>query len=121
MNFDQRSQMVIARGNPSGVALEADDVIGVGRGISEGVLPQAFRVGGAYPYAMIAFIDSTSQRNPGLLQRADVLAQIHEDRGIRGKVLDPLADLAIEREAGFHVDLSFAIADGIGAPDCGIA
>ncbi len=82
MNFDQCCQMLITRRNPDGIALEADDVICVGSGISEGMLPQAFRIRRAHPHAMIAFINGMSQRNPGLLKRADVLAQIHEERGI---------------------------------------
>jgi hypothetical protein len=103
MDLDQSREVVIVRRSPYRVTLGANGIISVGSGIRKGALPQAIGVDGLFPHAMIAFVDSPAERNPNLLQGADVLAQIHQQCGIGGKILEPPSELAIERNAALHI------------------
>lgn len=121
MDFDQSREMVIVRRRPYRVTLEADGVIRIGSGIRESALPQAIGIEWLFPHAMIAFVDGSTQWNANLLQGADVLAQIHQQRGIGGKFFEPLSELAIEGNAALHIYIGLLIANGINAPNRGIA
>ena len=117
MNLHQCGEMPVLRGFPRRITHETHDVIGVSCRICERTLPHAFLIDWLLPHAVIAFVDGAAERNSGLFQRSDVLAQIHEQSGIRRQLGDPVCELPIERYAASTIDISFPIADGSDAPD----
>ena len=88
MNFHQRRQVKIVHRLPNWIALKGNDVIGVVGGIGQSVFPETVGIS-LFPDTMIAFVDDALEGNSRLLQRADVVAKIHEQCGIR-RQLPPL-------------------------------
>src|SRR5438270_49159 len=70
-----------------------------------------------FPCAMVSFVDRVYKWNTGLLHGSDVIAEIHQDRRVRGQLLQPGSKLPFEFRAAAHVDLSFPQSDGASGPD----
>ena len=85
-NYDSgdRNQVVGWKANRDGIAVRRNYKIRVLRWIRERLFPQTLGVRRVSPGPMIAFIDYPSHRDAGLLYRAHVVAQIHENYRIRG-------------------------------------
>lgn len=84
-NYDSgdRNQVVGLKASRDGIAFRRNHKIRVFRWIRERLFPQTLGVRTMPPGPMIAFIDYLSQRDAGLLYRAHVVAQIHENYRIR--------------------------------------
>src|SRR5579872_4469220 len=106
---------------PDGVTFKSEDVVGVLLRVGECLLPEAVRICGLLPCAVIAFVDRVTQRNASAFDGPDVVAEIHEQSGVLGQALQPRGEFAFELIACAHVDFGFLEADRAGAPDGGIA
>ncbi len=77
VDLDQLGEMGAIHGLVDGIAIEDNYKIHVARGIGQGPLPEAFRVGWAYPGAVIFLIHYLTQGDAGLLHDAYVFGEIH--------------------------------------------
>jgi hypothetical protein len=85
--LDQLRKMAPLEPCPYRIAIEGDHVIGERPRISQRPLPQTFAIDRLLPDTVIAFMDHTPERDPSLLDGTHMLAQIHQDRRIRGQRL----------------------------------
>ncbi len=69
---------------------------------------------------MVSFVDNAVERNPGVLQGADMIPDIHEQSGILRQLFEPERDLGFELGTRAHVDLGFVQRNRHRVPDRGI-
>ena len=65
-------------GVPHRISFKGEDVVGVLRRIGERTLPQTLGINRLHPDPMITLIDRMLQREACPLERADVVAEIHQ-------------------------------------------
>jgi hypothetical protein len=117
VNLDEFREMTALYRSPNAVSFESDYIIGILRRIGQGMLPQTFGIGGLSPSAVIAFVDDVAERDPRLLHGADMIPEVHEERGIRRKFFEPDRDLGFELIASTHVELGLLERNWSGAPN----
>src|SRR5437899_12713302 len=120
MNHSERSYLRLTHLHRNRIAFERDHKIGISLWISKRTLPQTLRIRGLYPDAMIAFVDHAPERDTSILQRAHMVAQIHEQSRILGKRLQVSGEFTFQCEAGPRVKQRFANADRV-MPNRGVA
>src|SRR2546430_15017447 len=113
MNHSERSYLRLIHLHRNRIAFERDDEIGVSLWSGKRTLPQTLRIRGLFPDSMIAFVDHAPERDGSILQRAHVVAQIHEERGILGQSLQVSGEFTFERKTGPRVHQRFAKADRV--------
>src|SRR6266700_2004253 len=85
------------------IAFERDYEIGVSLWISKRTLPQTLRIRGLFPDAMIAFVDHAPERDTSILQRAHIVAQIHEQSRTGRQSLQVSGKFTFQRETSARV------------------
>src|SRR5207248_135213 len=120
VNHSERSYLRLIHLHRNRIAFERDYEIGVSLWISKRTLPQTLRIRGLFPDAMIAFVDHAPERDTSILQRAHIVAQIHEQSRILGKRLQVSGEFTFQHEAGPRVHQRFAKADRV-TPNRGVA
>src|SRR5438477_5302226 len=120
MNHSERGYLRLIHLHRNRIAFERDYEIGVSLWSGKRTLPQTLRIRGLFPDSMIAFVDHAPERDASIMQYAQVVAQIHEERGILGQSLQVSGEFTFERKTGPRVHQRFAKADRI-APDRGVA
>ena len=111
MNYGECRQAGFLRARSNGIALKSDHIVHVLRWIRECTLPQTVHIGGLLPCPMITFIDHSPQRQAGLLQRAYMIAQKHEQGGIRWEDFHEIGEFTFHGDASARIDQRLAIAD----------
>ena len=89
--LDQFMQMLVMNRLPNWISFEGENVIGVFGGIGQGAFPQSFGIGGLLPHAMVAFVDGVASAEGGAFEGSNVVAQVHQERGIVRQLLQPVA------------------------------
>src|SRR6267142_7013781 len=71
------------------------------------------------PWQMIAFVDDTFERDTGLLESANMIAEVHQNYRVGGQLLKHVGNLGLESDTGAGVNPGLAETDRLLAPgDC---